>query len=438
MTVARPHPAPPEDRRNAPRVLLLLPTASWRAEALLAAAARLGLAAVVGTDRPLVWAERTPERVISLDFDRPEAAAAAVAALAAGRPIAAVVGADDETVALAAAIAGRLGLAHDPVAALAATRDKLRQREILADAGLPVPRFARCRLDEAPAAVAARVGLPCVLKPRRLSASRGVMRADDVAGLGAAMRRLAALLASPAVGACGEWAETAVAEAFVPGREVALEGMLHEGRLRVLALFDKPDPLDGPTFEETLYVTPSRQPAAAQAALADTVQRATRALGLARGPVHAELRIAGEAPWLIEVAARPIGGLCSRVLRFDGGRSLEELTLMSALGRDPGGIAREAGAAGVMMVPVPGAGVVERVEGVAEAAAVPGIDQVVVTAHPGERLTPFPEGSRYPGFLFARGATPDTVEAALREAHRRLRFVLAAEPSPADAAVASG
>jgi biotin carboxylase len=373
--------------------------------------------------------------VLTLDFGRPAAAAEAVARFARARPIAAVVGADDETAPLAAIIADRLELPHDPVDGLLATRDKLRQRERLAAAGLPVPRFSLCRLGEDPAAVAGRVGFPCVLKPRRLAASRGVMRADDLPSLAAAMRRLAALLASPETEACGEWAETAIVESFVPGREVALEGLLRGGRLRVLALFDKPDPLDGPFFEETLYVTPSRLPADAQSTLAGTVGRAAEALGLTRGPIHAELRVSDRGPVLIELAARPIGGLCSSVLRFGDGVSLEELVLMEALGRETSALTREPRSAGVMMIPVPGAGVLERVEGRENAERVPGIERIVITAHPGERLTPFPEGSRYPGFLFARGDEPAGVEAALREAHRRLRFILAPVPASPDAAV---
>jgi biotin carboxylase len=412
-----------------PRVMLLLPTTTWRAEAFLTAARRLGLDVTVATDRELVWTEREPERVMALDFARGETAAETVVGFAREWPLAAVVGVDDDTTVLAAAIARRLGLAHNPLAAVESARDKLRQRTLLRDAGLPVPRFTRCRLDEDPAAVGARVGFPCVLKPLRLAASRGVMRADDATALGEAMRRLAALLASPDVGACGEWAETALAEAFVPGREVALEGLVEDGALRVLALFDKPDPLDGPFFEESIYVTPSRLAAEAQAAIAECAARAVRALGLTRGPVHAELRVNERGPWVIEVAARPIGGLCSRVLRFGDGVSLEELILRQAMGMETAGFAREARSAGVMMIPIPGAGVLERVEGVDEAAGVPGIEQVAIVAHPGERLVPFPEGSRYPGFLFARGASPAAVEGALREAHRRLRFVIAEVPA---------
>lgn len=419
-----------------PRLLLLLPTRTWRAGALLTAAHRLGVDVIVATDRSLVWTEREPDRMLALDFACPEVAAGTVAEFAREHPIAAVAGVDDDTVVLAAAIAARLGLPHVTPASADLARDKLHQRETLNAAGLPVPRFAGFRLDEDPVAVGERVGFPCVIKPLRLAASRGVMRADDPASLGAAMRRLGALLASPGSGASREWAEVALAESFVPGAEVALEGLIEEGRLRVLALFDKPDPLDGPFFEETIYVTPSRHPAATQAAIAQCASRAAAALGLTRGPVHAELRVNERGPWLIELAARPIGGLCSRALRFGDGVSLEELVLRAALGMDTTTFEREAAASGVMMIPIPGAGVLDRVEGQSEAASVPGVDQVVITAHSGERLVPFPEGSRYPGFLFARGPDPAYVEAALREAHRRLHFFF--RPVPEATAEAIG
>jgi biotin carboxylase len=415
---------------STPRLLLLLPTRSWRAQAFLDAAHRVGVEVTVGTDRPLAWSGRGRPGVITLDFDRHEKAAEQAAEFAREHSIAAVIGPDDDTVVLAAVIASVLGLPHDPAPALAATRDKRVQRETLRAAGLPVPRFTRFRLDEDPAAVGERVGFPCVIKPLRLAASRGVMRADDTASLGAAMRRLDALLGSPEIDARGEWRFAALAETFVPGAEVALEGLLDQGRLRVLALFDKPDPLDGPFFEETLYVTPSRLPMETQQRIAKVVARAVAALDLTRGPIHAELRVNAHGPWILEIAARPIGGLCSRVLRFADGASLEELVLRSALGQDLGSMPLEPGAAGVMMVPIPGAGVVERIDGAARAGLVPGIEQVVITAHPGERLVPFPEGSRYPGFIFARGADSAAVEAALREAHGHLHFVLGPDPAP--------
>jgi formate-dependent phosphoribosylglycinamide formyltransferase (GAR transformylase) len=372
-----------------------------------------------------------PGGLLTLDFQDPQRAAAAVQIFARQQPVTGVVGVDDDSAIVAAAIAERLGLKGNPLHAAVAARDKHRQRQLLAAAGVPIPRFALHRIDEDSADLASRVSYPCVLKPLRLSASRGVIRADNPTAFIAAQARLNAILAEPDAPKCGEQAQQFLVEEFIPGYEVALEGLVVSRRLHVLALFDKPDPLDGPFFEETIYVTPSSVPAGLQTAIADCAERAVRALGISEGPIHAELRYNERGPWLIELAARPIGGRCSAVLRF-GGReqgagssvSLEEIILRHALGMPIPSLQRERQAAGVMMIPIPGAGKLKEVRGVAEAKAVPLVEDVQITAHPGEHLVPFPYGSRYPGFIFARGETAAVVEAALRDAHRRLTFVL--------------
>jgi formate-dependent phosphoribosylglycinamide formyltransferase (GAR transformylase) len=332
---------------------------------------------------------------------------------------------DDDTAVLAAGIARALELPGNPVEATEAARDKHRQRVRFAEAGVPIPAFALHRIDDDPAAVAARTSFPCVLKPLRLAASRGVIRADGPAEFVTAHRRLAAILAQPDAAACGERARHYLVEEFIPGTEVAVEGLMEDGHLKMLALFDKPDPLDGPFFEETIYLTPSRLSADVRAAVEECAGRAAQALGLERGPVHAEVRWNARGAWLIEIAARPIGGRCSAVLRFGGERmTLEELLLRRALALPVPSLEREETAAGVMMVPVPGAGTLKAVHGREDAARIPGIVEVVITAHPGERLVPWPEGSRYPGFLFARGVDSWAVERSLRQAHRLLRFEL--------------
>jgi biotin carboxylase len=343
-----------------------------------------------------------------------ERAAAQARAFHARHAVTAALGVDDDTVIVAAAISEALGLPHHPVAATERARDKHLQRVACAAAGVPVPRFALHALDADPATLAVRY--PCIVKPLRLAASRGVIRADDAAGLAAALRRVASILG-------GEPRDVLI-EDFVPGPEVALEGLLIDGRLHVLALFDKPDPLDGPFFEESIYVTPSRLPPDAQAAAARVAQQAAAAIGLEQGPVHAELRVDARGAWLIELAARTIGGRCAAALRFRNGASLEEVVCRQALGLPLPALERESRASGVMMIPVPGRGVLRDVRGVDDARRVPLVEAVDITAHSGERLVPWPEGSRYPGFIFARGESPADVEAALRAAHARLRFVL--------------
>jgi biotin carboxylase len=265
-----------------------------------------------------------------------------------------------------------------------------------------------------------------VLKPLLCSASRGVIRADDEPSFLAAWNRLVALLSTPALKAVADPdGHRILVETFVAGAEVALEGLLTDGRLRTLAIFDKPDPLDGPFFEETLYVTPSRHPAALQAAIAAVTEEATRAIGLRHGPVHAELRLSSAGPVVIEVAARSIGGLCSRTLRFGlGTQSLEEIVIKNALAIDLGDLGTP-GAAGVMMIPIPAGGVFQEARGIDAARAVPLIEDVVISAKPGQVVVPLPEGASYLGFLFARGANPADVEAALRAAHAQLAFRIA-------------
>ena len=357
-----------------PRLLLLLPSTTYRATAFVEAARQLGVELTVASELPSAFERAQPDGLLTLDFADPHRAAEQAGAFAREHPLAGVVGVDDDTAVVAAAIAGRLGLPGNSVPAALAARDKHRQRRMLAGAGVPVPRFALYPTDADPETLSRDIAYPCVLKPLRLSASRGVIRADSPVAFVAAFRRLGAILAQPDVAACGEPARRLLVEQFIPGPEVALEGLLVGGRLRLLALFDKPDPLDGPFFEETIYVTPSRLPGGVQQAIAATAQDAATALGLVEGPVHAELRHNDRGPWVIELAARPIGGRCSAALRFNSGDegrgkgegSLEEILVRHALGMDLPAPAfqREERASGVMMIPVPGAGVLREVRGV--------------------------------------------------------------------------
>lgn len=405
-----------------PRLLLLLPSTTYRTAAFVAAARTIGADLTVASEQPSTMETANPAGLLTLDFQHPAHAAEQARAFARQHPIDAVVGVDDDTTVIASVIAAALQLRGNPPHATAAARDKHTQRQRLAAAGVPIPRFALHPLND-PEVLARTVAFPCVLKPLQLSASRGVIRANDARGFVAACARIKAIVCEPEA--------RILVEEFIPGYEVALEGLLVNRRLHVLALFDKPDPLDGPFFEETIYVTPSRVPAGLQAAIVQCADRAARALGLTDGPIHAELRYNERGPWLIELAARPIGGRCSAALRFERGEqgagssiSLEEIILRHALGMPIPSLQRERAAAGVMMIPIPGAGKLQEVRGVADAQAVAHVEGVEITAHPGEVLVPFPEGSRYPGFIFARGETPEVVEAALREAHRRLTFVL--------------
>ncbi|PYP38822.1 MAG: hypothetical protein DMD46_01105 [Gemmatimonadetes bacterium] len=406
------------------RLLLLLPTVTYRTVAFVEAARRLGVELTVASERPSTFEHANPAGLVTLDFTDPTRAAAQARAFARELPVHGVVGVDDDTAVIAAVVAEELGLRGNSVAAAAAARDKYQQRVLLAKAGVAVPRVECYPIASDSQELARHAPYPCVLKPLRLSASRGVIRADDAREFVAAFRRLKAMLEEPEVASCGEWARHLLVEEFIPGREVAVEGLVTEGRLRVLAIFDKPDPLDGPFFEETIYVTPSRLTPAAHQEITACTQATVTALGLRDGPIHAEIRYNDEGGWLIELAARPIGGRCSGALRFGAGVSLEEIVIRHALGMELPSLEREGQASGVMMIPVPRGGVLRHVRGVEEARAVPLVDAVEITAHPGQTLVPWPEGARYPGFIFAKGDTPEGVEAALRAAHGRLEFVI--------------
>jgi biotin carboxylase len=404
--------------------LLLLPTRTYRTDDFVDAAHSLGVDLVCASEKPSTLEALAPDSLLTLDFSDPVDAAARVAEWTARRPLAAVVGVDDVTAAAAAAIAERLGLRASAPAAVAAARDKYQMRQCLAAAGVPVPRFRRIVLSENPVLAARGVEFPCVLKPLSLSASRGVIRANTTEQFVVAFKRIAALLARDDVTVSGDAARYLLAEEYVPGLEVALEGLLIQGRLHALALFDKPDPLEGPFFEETIYVTPSRLPEAVQTAIRTTTTAACAALGLTEGPVHAELRVNDDGPWVLEVAARSIGGLCSRTLRFGTGMTLEEIILRHALGWSIATLERERPAAGVMMIPIPRAGVLREVHGLDDAKATRHVEDIVISAHPGQELVPLPEGWQYLGFVFARAEAPADVEDALRIAHARLRFVI--------------
>jgi biotin carboxylase len=318
-------------------------------------------------------------------------------------------------------------LPHNAPAAALAARNKHVMREALRAGGVPVPVFQPFLLSDNPAEVARQVGYPCVVKPILLNGSRGVIRADDPAEFVAAFTRLRAMLLDDGV---DPTCTTILVEEFLPGFEVALEGLLTDGELRVLALFDKPDPLDGPFFEETIYVTPSRLPEKTQRAIAEATSAAALALGLRTGPVHAELRVNERGPWLVEIAGRSIGGQCSTVLEFGAGMSLEELILRHAVGLPLDSAEQEntrRGAAGAMMIPIPMGGILMGVTGVEEAQAVPHITGVEISAPIGGRIVPLPEGNAYLGFIFAQADEPATAEAALREAHAKLRFQIKPE-----------
>ena len=406
------------------RILILASKLGYQTRGFAEAAERLGVEVVFGTDRCHQLDDPWGDHALALHFETPREAAEEIARELRGNPPQAILALGDRPTATAAYAAAIFGIRANSPEAVENCRNKSRQRQVLAKAGVRVPEFCSFAAIEDAKRMAARVKFPCVVKPTLLAASQGVIRANDAAEFQIAVARIRALLASPEIQVLREpGLDELLAESYIPGREVAIEGLLDDGRLRVLAIFDKPDPLEGPYFEETIYVTPSRLPATVQREIEECAARSVAALGLTTGPVHAEFRVNEEGPWVLEIAPRPIGGLCSRALRFGTEQiSLEELLVRHALALGGSDLLRENDASGVMMIPVPRSGIFEGVDGAGEAEKVSGIDEIRITARLRDYLAAWPDGASYLGFIFARGKSSEDVEASLRAAHATMRF----------------
>ena len=412
------------------RALLLATTTGYQIRSFGEAARVVGASLAFVSDRCDQLEDPWWDRAIPVRFFDAERAEAAVVRACGGQAPDAVIAVGDRPAVLAARLHAAFNLAGNPPEAAVRSRNKLESRDALRRAGLLVPDFRLLSLDSAPQPLAQSVVYPAVLKPLALSGSRGVMRVDDEGGFVDAFIRLRALMRLPDIVVERDTlSAAALVETFVPGTEYAVEGVLTHGKFQPFAIFDKPDPLDGPFFEESIYVTPSRQPQGVQRQILDAVSAAATALGLRHGPVHAECRVNESGVYVLEVAARPIGGLCSKALRFARGDdahvppvSLEEVLLRHALGEDVRMFQRESCASAVMMIPIPQRGILRDVAGLDDARAVAGIDEVHITAKRDALLVPLPEGRSYLGFIFAHGNDAMTAERAIREAHARLRF----------------
>jgi hypothetical protein len=422
------------------RVLLLATTTGYQTRSFGEAAAAMGVELVFGLDRCRGLDDPWGDRSLAVRFYDDERSVEAIASASHDGPISGILALGDQPTVLAARAAERLGLPFHPPAAARTSRNKLDSRRALLAAGLPVPSFMSADIDADAGELASRVPYPCVVKPLALSGSRGVIRADDPRSFCEAFARLRRILHAPDVKTMKDPAlRQVLVERFVPGAEFAVEGLMHQGRFTALAIFDKPDPLDGPFFEETIYVTPSMHDAGIQEGIVAAVAAAAAAVGLWHGPVHAECRVNPDGVFVLEVAARPIGGLCARALRFEthglapdrAGRlrqrgdepiSLEALLLGHALGEEVRSYRRESCASAVMMIPIERAGVYRGVAGVDEARTVSGVTDVIITARPDQYVVPLPEGASYLGFIFARASRSSDAVASLRAAHGILRF----------------
>jgi biotin carboxylase len=410
------------------RVLIIATTTGYQIRSFGEAAGTLGVRLVFASDRCDQLEDPWWDQAIPIRFHDEAASLRSIVDAMRSAPPDGVIAVGDRPVTIAARVNEAFGLPGNPTAAALASRNKLESRRMLDEAGLLVPAFGAVSVNEDPAEISLNLTYPVVLKPLAMSASRGVIRADNTREFVRAFNRIRGLLEQPDVRAERENAhDTLLIESFIPGREYALEGVLTDGRLQVFGIFDKPDPLDGPFFEETIYVAPSREPEHLQSQIVSTVAAGASAIGLRDGPLHAECRVNERGVYVLEIAARPIGGLCSKALRFvspHGDGSLEEVLLRHALREDVSRFSRERAASGVMMIPIPRRGIYKGVEGERDARSVPDIIDLTITAKPDAKLTPLPEGKSYLGFIFARATTPPAVEQALRAAHAKLQFVI--------------
>ena len=419
------------------RVLLLATTTGYQTRMFADAASKLGVELLYATDRCDQLDDPWSGGAIPVRYHEEWRSVDSVLKTVDARPVNAVLAVGDRPTVMAAYLSRLLGLPGHPPEAAAAARDKRLCREKLKAAGLPTPSFITVPIAADAMALLDRITFPLVIKPTVLSASRGVIRADDAISFATAFDRVRRLLASAEVRELRDpEADVVQIEDYIEGAEYALEGLLENGVLRTLALFDKPDPLDGPFFEETIYVTPSRVSPDAQRQIEDAVSAAVVALGLHHGPIHAEVRVNASGVFVLEVAGRPIGGLCAKALRFEATEGtentdrpqasigFEELLLRTALGEAVDGWTRESRASAVMMIPIPRSGVYRRVEGLEAAGLVPHVEEIQITAKPDQQLLALPEGSSYLGFIFARADTPALAERAVRDAHAQLRFTI--------------
>ncbi len=405
------------------RVLLVLPSSTYRTHAFVSAALKLGVELIIATDQRQAMSDLVPNNTMRINFHDSDNIKSVVRGFDSGRPFDAVLGVDDISAWVAAIAATTQPIAHNAPEALQAARNKGLMRARIRESGLNSPRVTAIPVEQNPTGFLSSIDFPCVLKPSFLSASRGVTRANNRNEFEAAFERIVQLLALPDVAGKrmpGDAIEILV-EDYIPGIEVALEGILSNGELKTLAIFDKPDPLEGPHFIETIYATPSRLPAYVQREITHTAHQAALAIGLKHGPIHAEIRVNDQGAWVVEIAGRSIGGLCSQVLRFDDGSSLEELIIRQALGQDMSAVQRERQAAAVMMIPVLQSGILTGVKGVEQAKVIDAIEDVLITIPRNQEILAMPEGGRYLGFIFARADLPEQAESAIREAHDLLQ-----------------
>ena len=406
-------------------VILIIPSASYRTGPFMNAIRKLDLKVLVISDKSQVFSGKYPDNLIIINFNHWKDKSVEISKWAKNNGLKAVIGVDEESIVLAANLSNFLNVDHNSIESVLLTKNKYLMRTELKKTGLCSPWFKIFSIYESSNKIINEISFPCVIKPTFLSGSRGVMRVNTKKELSEGIKTLNELLSLDELRKrAGKQSDYIMIEEYIPGKEVAIEGIVSEGKLTMLAIFDKPELLEGPTFEETIIVTPSVLTKKIQYSLLETLQVVVKALGIVKGPVHAEARINRNGNYILECASRSIGGLCSKVLEFQGGISLEELILRSYLGRNIEKSKLIGNARGVMMMPTEKKGILKEIGGVKDALVVNGVTDLQITVKPGEKLQPLPKGDRYLGFIFAEGNNQEFVINALKNAWSKIEIVL--------------
>ena len=406
-------------------VILIIPSASYRTGPFMNAIKKLDLKVLVISDKSQVFSGKYPDNLIIINFNHWKDKSVEISKWAKNNGLKAVIGVDEESIVLAANLSNFLNVDHNSIESVLLTKNKYLMRTELKKTGLCSPWFKIFSIYESSNKIINEISFPCVIKPTFLSGSRGVMRVNTKKELSEGIKTLNELLSLDELRKrAGKQSDYIMIEEYIPGKEVAIEGIVSEGKLTMLAIFDKPELLEGPTFEETIIVTPSVLTKKIQYSLLETLQIVVKALGIVKGPVHAEARINRNGNYILECASRSIGGLCSKVLEFQGGISLEELILRSYLGRNIEKSKLIGNARGVMMMPTEKKGILKEIGGVKDALVVNGVTDLQITVKPGEKLQPLPKGDRYLGFIFAEGNNQEFVINALKNAWSKIEIVL--------------
>jgi biotin carboxylase len=388
------------------------------------AADKLDLKILVVTDNSQVFSDQFPDNIITMNFDHWTEKLDEISEWSDRFNLMAVIGVDEESILLAAIFSQYLGIEHNSIESVMRTKNKLLMRFELKKARMNCPWFRSFSIEKLPDDIIEEINFPCVIKPTFLSASQGVLRVNNEQEFKEGFQILTDLLSQKKIKKRGgEEANYIMVEEYIPGNEVSIEGIVSQGKLKILAIFDKPEPLEGPTFEETIFVTPTTLSGSMQSSLYETAQQAMETLGIVKGPVHIEVRINSNGNYILECASRSIGGMCSKILEFQGGMSLEELILRSSLGRNIEKSNLSDTAKGVMMMPIKNSGKLKEMRGVEEAISVDGITDLQITIKPGEMLDPLPKGDRYLGFLFAEGKNQEMVIKDLKNAWSKIEVV---------------